>query len=145
MLRFPRVILAALVAAAAASAVAGCTTTDRDAAAATATTSTRPATATSTFPEPPAYTHEVRGSEIIVWTTSADPTDLLNTYNTVARTLRGNLPDGGYWVRINCTTGSQGEAPNRLANGHFAVGKLGVAQTGDLGRFDGVVPGARCP
>ncbi len=139
MSRTPRVILAGLVAAAAATAVAGCTTADQDTAAVT-TTQTRPAVTSTTFPEPPPYTHEIRGDQIVVSTSSADPTDLLDTYNTVTRTLVPTLADGGYWVRINCTvTGA------RLANGHIGVGKLGVAQTGDLGGFDGVVPDAHCP
>jgi energy-converting hydrogenase Eha subunit B len=38
--------------------------------------------------------------------------------------------DGGYFVRINCSTGGAAKADNRLANGRYAVGRLGAAQTG---------------
>jgi hypothetical protein len=38
--------------------------------------------------------------------------------------------DGGYFVSINCSTGATKSADNRLANGRFAVGSLGAAQTG---------------
>ncbi|WP_328438300.1 hypothetical protein [Nocardia puris] len=122
---------------------AGCSVESEPAAVAT---STPAAASTSTaFPEPPPYTHTIEGAEIRVWTSSADPTDLLDTYNHVARTLRSTLAEGGYWVRINCETGGSDTADNRLANGHIGVGRLGIAQTGDLGGFDGVVPGATCP
>ncbi|WP_280273403.1 hypothetical protein [Nocardia wallacei] len=137
-------VLVALIATAAASVVVACSSTDSTSAAPSSTKSAPPASATA-FPEPPPYTHEVVGKEIRVTTSSADPTDLLNTYNKVARTLRPTLAEGGYWVRINCSTGSTDTYDHRLANGHIGIGKLGIAQTGDLGKFDGAVPSAHCP
>ncbi|MFI5783943.1 hypothetical protein [Nocardia sp. NPDC051570] len=124
-------------------ALVGCST-GNDKAAAASSTKAAPATAVA-FPEPPPYTYEIHGKEIRVSTGSADPHDLLNTYNKVARTLRPTLPEGGYWIGINCTTGGTEKADRRLANGTIAVGQLGKAQIGGLGKFEGVVSGAQCP
>ncbi|MCU1647136.1 MAG: hypothetical protein JWN03_7411 [Nocardia sp.] len=141
------VVLAATAAAAATAALAGCSSDDDS----KGTPASRPAgttkaAATATgFPEPPPFTYEVQGKEIRVATGSADPTDLVNTYNKVARTLQSSLSEGGYWVRINCTSGGTGKADNRLANGTLAVGQLGKAQIGGLGKFAGVLAGAHCP
>ncbi|MFC9874858.1 hypothetical protein [Nocardia salmonicida] len=99
---------------------------------------------TTAFPEPPPYTVEVDGNQIRVATATADPADLLNTYNKVARTLRPTLAEGGYWVRINCVTGGTAKADNRLANGTIGVGKKGMAVIGNFGGFDGVIAGATC-
>ncbi|MEU4340025.1 hypothetical protein AB0H00_01965 [Nocardia sp. NPDC023852] len=134
----------ALLAAIAAAALVGCSTNNEPAAAPASSTPAAPASSTA-FSEPPPYTHEIVGKEIRVSTASADPKDLLDTYYRVARTLRGTLPEGGYWVRINCNTGGTENADHRLANGSIGVGKLGVAEVGGLGGFDGVVPGAHCP
>ena len=106
------------------------------------TTTRSPAAPTSTgFPTPPPYTVEVVGNQIQVSTGSAAETDLRNTYNTVARTLRPTLTEGAYWVRINCDAGDRA----RLANGTIAIGQKGIAVHGNLGRFSGAVPEARCP
>ncbi|WP_327110776.1 hypothetical protein OHB12_23720 [Nocardia sp. NBC_01730] len=135
---------AALLAAIVAAALAGCST-DKEPAAAPASSTPSVRASSVAVSEPPPYTHEIVGKEIRVSTASADPKDLLDTYYKVARTLRGTLPEGGYWVRIYCNTGGIEEADHRLANGSIGVGELGVAQVGGLGGFDGVVPGAHCP
>lgn len=110
-----------------------------------------PATARSTtaptstgFPTPPPYTVEVVGNQIQVSTASDAETDLRNTYNTVARTLRPTLPEGAYWVRINCANGHAGQTI-RLANGTIGIGRKGIAIHGSFGEFAGVQPGAHCP
>lgn len=56
-------------------------------------------------------------------------------------------PDGGYFVSINCSTGGTEMVDNRLANGKFAVGRLGAAQTGlpEGGTEFKLLPEAKCP
>lgn len=56
-------------------------------------------------------------------------------------------PDGGYFVRINCATGGTQAVDNRLANGKFAVGKLGAGKTGlEAGQYEfQVVADRKCP
>lgn len=106
-----------------------------------ASTTARPAVASSAgFPIPPPYTVEIDGNQIKVSTGSAAETDLLNTYNTVAREHRSKLPDGGYWIRINCAGTS-----NRLANGTLGIGQKGIAVIESFGKYEGPVPGAHCP
>lgn len=75
-----------------------------------------------------------------------DEADLRAVFEDV-REKNSDLPDGGYDVMINCSTGGTTEAPARLAWGRFAVGGLGAAQTGlekggsELKLMDSV----RCP
>ncbi|MGV9668672.1 hypothetical protein [Nocardia niigatensis] len=126
----------------AAAAVAGCSSQTTPAAA-PATSTPAPAKTADNFPEPPPFTHTIDGKEITVLTTSADPTDLLNTYNKVARTLRPTLAEGGYWIRIDCSLTDA--KVRRLANGTLGIGKLGTAQVGDYGSFKGAISGAHCP
>lgn len=59
----------------------------------------------------------------------------------------GDRPDGGYFVLINCATGGSTGADNRLANGKFAIGELGTAQTGlpAGGHEFSIVEGRACP
>lgn len=55
--------------------------------------------------------------------------------------------EGGWYVTINCSTGGTDTSDNRLANGRYAVGNLGAAQTGlDDGEtaFE-TVPDRECP
>ncbi|MFE3190837.1 hypothetical protein ACFXHA_17635 [Nocardia sp. NPDC059240] len=139
-----RIAVFACSMAAAATAVAGCSSSDAGKAAPTSVpaTTTKATSTMAGFPEPPPYTLDIQGKDIRVATTSADPTDLLNTYNQVARTLQVSLPEGGYFVQINCATGG---TDNRLANGTLAFGKQGLAQIGGVGKFEGAVPGAHCP
>ncbi|WP_416565085.1 hypothetical protein [Nocardia testacea] len=139
MTQIARIAVTALAAAAAAAVLAGCSTTDSTEGAPSSSQAAAPTTSTA-FPEPPAYTHEMIGKRIVLSTGSADPVDLENTYNHFARTQRRSLPEGGYQIQINCEATS-----DRLANAHIGVGQLGVAQVGDLGGFDGVVPNAHCP
>ena len=53
----------------------------------------------------------------------------------------------GYFVRIDCSTGATESAANRLANGRFANGDVGAAQTGlEPGTFEVEVrEGRECP
>lgn len=53
----------------------------------------------------------------------------------------------GYYVAIDCETGGSKAAANRLANGRYAVGRLGAAQTGlDDGQAEFEVnAGSQCP
>jgi PBP1b-binding outer membrane lipoprotein LpoB len=44
--------------------------------------------------------------------------------------VAGQTKDGGQSVLINCSTGGTESVDNRLANGRFAIGQLGAAQTG---------------
>jgi len=145
-MRFVRnAAFASSVAVFASAVLVGCSTAD-DKATATTSTKVTPARATTTaFPEPPPYTYEFKGKAIRVATGSADPTDLLNTYNTVSRTLGPTLAEGGYFVQINCTTGGTAKFDNRLANGTIAIGRLGMAQVGGLGEFEGIISGRHCP
>ncbi|MEU3013367.1 hypothetical protein [Nocardia asteroides] len=129
----------------ASAAVTSCSTASTPTASpATSSRTTAPVTSTG-FPVPPPYTVEVDGNQVKVSTSSADETDLRNTYNTVARTLRPTLAEGAYWVRINCANPGAGNPAPRLANGTIGVGKKGIAVHGDFGSFTSVVPGAHCP
>lgn len=55
--------------------------------------------------------------------------------------------DDGYFVRINCSVGGTEHVDNRLANGKFAVGRIGAARTGlDDGDYElSIRPEAHCP
>lgn len=55
--------------------------------------------------------------------------------------------EGGYFVSLNCSSGGTAAADNRLANGKFANGALGAAQTGlKAGGVEfALVDGATCP
>lgn len=61
--------------------------------------------------------------------------------------MRSQSSPGGYFVQMNCSTGGTGESDNRLANGKFAVGALGKAQTGlKAGTQEtALVDGVTCP
>lgn len=123
------------------AAATACATASTPVALPASTTAGPAAAASSTgFPIPPPYTVEIDGNQIKVSTGSAASADLLNTYNTVAREQRAKLPEGGYWIRINCVGTS-----TRLANGTLGIGKKGLAIHGDFGSFTAVVPGAHCP
>ncbi|MBH0778795.1 hypothetical protein [Nocardia bovistercoris] len=118
---------------------AGCSTDDTAAPTTSTTTSPQGTVVPLTLPEPPAHTFEVVGKNVRVKTSSADPDGLLSIYSKVTTDLRATLAPGGYWMQIDCTANGA-----RLANGHIGIGQLGVAQVGDLGKFDGVT-GATCP
>jgi hypothetical protein len=55
--------------------------------------------------------------------------------------------DGGWTLLINCASGGTAKADNRLANGRWANGKLGAAQTGLQAGGSEITPvaGAACP
>ncbi|WP_050767923.1 hypothetical protein [Nocardia farcinica] len=75
-----------------------------------------------------------------------DEADLRAVFDDV-REKNSDLPDGGYDVMINCSTGGTAEVPARLAWGRFAIGNLGAAQTG-LEKGDSelkLMDGVRCP
>jgi hypothetical protein len=60
----------------------------------------------------------------------------------------GSLDDeAGYFVYINCSTGGTAGADNRLANGRYAKGNIGVATTGlnDGDKEFEPVEGRDCP
>ncbi|MEU3976879.1 hypothetical protein [Streptomyces bacillaris] len=57
-----------------------------------------------------------------------DSTDGLEAvFDDVAKKL---TEEGGYFVQINCSSGSTEHVDNRLANGKKAVGKMGAVRTG---------------
>lgn len=68
------------------------------------------------------------GREIVVEVDALPDGDGLKAIFDQVRTK--DRPDGGYSVRINCSTGGTAAADNRLANGRFGIGNLGEAQTG---------------
>lgn len=53
--------------------------------------------------------------------------DLRAVFDAVTKDLDD---EAGYWVQINCSTGGTKDADNRLANGKYAVGRIGAAGTG---------------
>ncbi|KON72564.1 hypothetical protein M768_13735 [Cellulosimicrobium cellulans F16] len=65
----------------------------------------------------------------------------------VTKLQEAQTAEGGYFVQINCSTGATVSADNRQANGKFAIGTLGAAQTGlEEGAFEAtLVDGATCP
>lgn len=105
-------------------------------------------------PEPtalPAYTVEPfdaeRPSEVRV--TVAETINLEQAEAIMAElvAVAKGWPYGGYFVSINCSTGGTATFDHRLANGKFAVGNLGAAQTGlQAGEQETTVQdGATCP
>ncbi|WP_432032755.1 hypothetical protein [Streptomyces antibioticus] len=65
-------------------------------------------------------------------------------FDDVADTLTDKA---GYWVQINCSTGSTAKVDNRLGNGRKAVGNIGAASTGlkdGQTEFE-TLDGATCP
>lgn len=88
----------------------------------------RPATPASA-PVTPAYTVVSDEQDLVRVAVDALPAgDGLRTIFDAVRATKKQ--DGGYFVQINCSTGGTDQADNRLANGRFAVGALGAAQTG---------------
>lgn len=87
-------------------------------------------TTTSSDAKPPAYNvvqHDKTGNQrqIVI---EVDTTDSLRA---VFDAVTGQLDDdAGYYVQINCSTGGTKTMDNRLANGRYAVGRLGAATTG---------------
>lgn len=60
----------------------------------------------------------------------------------------GDLSDeAGYWISINCSTGGTASVDNRLANGKYAIGRMGAAATGlkDKGSEFSTNKGKTCP
>lgn len=95
----------------------------------------------------PAYTVTHDGDQTFTAVVDFDDRASLEAVFDDVRAQNDDLPDGGYDVMINCSTGDTTETPVRLAWGRFAVGNLGAAQLGiDAGdstiKFD---DGVVCP
>ncbi|MBF6399799.1 hypothetical protein IU438_28935 [Nocardia cyriacigeorgica] len=96
--------------------------------------------------EAPAYTSTRDGDVITAVVDFDDAEQLRAVFDDVVANNAG-LPEGGYHVQINCSTGGSGAAAARLGNGRFAVGNLGAAQVGLEAGGSTFEPldGARCP
>ncbi len=94
----------------------------------------------------PAYTLTSRTDQHLVAEVTTMPAHegLRSIFDSIQAVSR---PDGGYFVSINCATGGTDTSDNRLANGKFAVGTLGAAQTGlePGGDWFEVVADRTCP
>lgn len=55
--------------------------------------------------------------------------------------------EAGYYIMINCSTGGTKGVDNRLANGQYAIGRMGTATTGleDRGTEFSTNAGRSCP
>lgn len=74
--------------------------------------------------------------------------DSTKNLKAVFDAVRADLTDdAGYFVSINCSTGSTDTYEHRLANGKYAVGSKGAASTGldEGGTEFETVKGATCP
>ncbi|MET9890979.1 hypothetical protein ABZZ47_12315 [Streptomyces sp. NPDC006465] len=70
--------------------------------------------------------------------------NLRGVFNAVTDSL---TKEAGYYVMINCSTGGTKHFDNRLANGQYAIGKMGTATTGleDRGTEFSTNKGRTCP
>jgi hypothetical protein len=123
---------------------------DASASTTTSTTDTAPSTTTAAAPAvtEPIYTWDrVAQDEIAVTVDQAYTQSELEWIVGQLQDRFEAADDGGYFVRFNCSTGGTETADNRLANGRFAVGRLGSAQTGlHDGEHDlTLLPEATCP
>ncbi|MEU2443545.1 hypothetical protein ABZ588_08495 [Streptomyces althioticus] len=104
-------------------------------------------TTTSSDAKPPAYNvvqHDKTGNQrqVIV------EVDTTKSLRAVFDAVTDQLDDeAGYYVQINCSTGGTKTMDNRLANGRYAVGRMGAAVTGmDEGDAEfSTNPGRDCP
>ncbi|MFE0808199.1 hypothetical protein ACFW34_12035 [Streptomyces sp. NPDC058848] len=97
--------------------------------------------------KPPAYTvveQEVEGNRRIVVVEVDSTKNLRAVFDAVTKDL---TDEAGYFVEINCSTGGTDKVDNRLANGRYAVGRMGSAATGlDEGGSDfSTNEGRSCP
>ncbi|MEU0853779.1 hypothetical protein ABZ387_38640 [Streptomyces flaveolus] len=80
--------------------------------------------------EPPAYTvvnQDDSGNkrQVVVEVDSTE--DLKAVFDAVTKSLSD---EAGYSIQINCSTGGTESVDNRLANGQYAVGRMGAVTTG---------------
>ncbi|MFD6550777.1 hypothetical protein [Streptomyces sp. NPDC058398] len=70
--------------------------------------------------------------------------NLQSVFNAVTKSL---TDEAGYYVMINCSTGGTKNFDNRLANGQYAIGTMGIATTGleDKGTEFSTNKGRTCP
>ena len=80
--------------------------------------------------KPPAYTvvkQDSDGNQRDVVVDVDSTKQLRSVFETVIKDLDD---EAGYYVQINCSTGGTDSVDNRLANGRYAVGRMGAAVTG---------------
>lgn len=70
---------------------------------------------------------EARGHQRTLVVEVDSTKNLRAVFDSVARSLSG---EGGYIIWINCSTGGTKHVDNRLANGQYAIGRIGQAVTG---------------
>jgi outer membrane lipoprotein SlyB len=102
-------------------------------------------TSDTTTTDAPDYTVVSKKDDTVV--VEVDTTKSLRAvFDDAVKNLKGE-EDAGWWVVINCSTGGTKSADNRLANGKYALGRLGAAQTGlDEGATEfSVNKGRKCP
>ncbi|MFD5002209.1 hypothetical protein ACFWMV_04805 [Streptomyces mutabilis] len=106
-----------------------------------------PAGETTPAAKPPAYEvveQDDEGNRRIVVVEVDSTKDLKGVFDAVREDLKD---EAGYFVQINCSTGGTDTVDNRLANGRYAVGRMGSAATGlDEGSSDFELnEGRSCP
>ncbi len=93
----------------------------------------------------PAYTSSRDGDVITAVVDFDDAEQLRAVFDDIVAQNEG-LPEGGYHVEINCSTGGTAAVDARLGNGRFAIGNLGAAQVGlEAGGSTFDTTSAKCP
>lgn len=100
---------------------------------------------TTTAPDPVReVTHTITEQDRNSVAVTIDATDmpaLQYVFNNVQSKIAREENRGGWFVSFNCSTGVGQGFDNRIANGKFALGKLGRAQTGlAIGETELLIP-----
>ncbi|MER5991551.1 hypothetical protein [Streptomyces viridosporus] len=132
-----RTTLTALCAAATLAGLAACTTSSND----TSSKTDKPAAKT---PHYKIVKQDTSGNQRQI-TVEVDSTKGLRAvFDAVTKDLSD---EAGYTVQINCSTGGTDSVDNRLANGQYAIGRIGQASTGlkDRGSEFSTNDDRKCP
>lgn len=106
---------------------------------------------TTTAPDPvrevPYTITSQDNNSVDVTVDAIDKPALQYVFDQVQSKIAREEDGGGWFVTFNCSTGGGTGFDNRIANGKFALDKLGRAQTGlDVGEVElTILPTAHCP
>ena len=78
--------------------------------------------------EPIPHSIEIVDSRAVIWIDQA--LTIQQAWILVGELAETGLPEGGYFIEINCQSGGTASADNRQANGKLSVGEKGRQEVG---------------